>query len=109
MFGSRVLEEDDEEGGGGEMSPHLLPRPSQSSELPCAPAGMPPSGHAFIAPAALRLSCPPAPWPGAGAFAGASRRVRRLAARGLLRRQALKPGAIISPRDTWPRFDGACA
>lgn len=47
------------------------------------------------------------PQPCAGAFAGASRRVRRLAARGLLRRQALKPGAIINPRDTWPRFDGA--
>ncbi|KAL4430372.1 hypothetical protein ABPG77_002178 [Micractinium sp. CCAP 211/92] len=43
---------------------------------------------------------------GGGAYAGASRRVRRLAARGLLRRQALKPGAIINPRDTWPRFDG---
>lgn len=33
--------------------------------------------------------------------------MRRLAARGLLRRQALKPGAIITPRDTWSRFDGA--
>ncbi|EFN53652.1 hypothetical protein CHLNCDRAFT_136380 [Chlorella variabilis] len=43
---------------------------------------------------------------GAGAYANASRRVRRLAARGLLKRAALKPGAIIMPHDTWPRFDG---
>jgi hypothetical protein len=42
----------------------------------------------------------------AGAFAGAPRRVRRLAARGLIRRAALKPGHIITPRETWPRFDG---
>ncbi|GAB4815863.1 hypothetical protein N2152v2_002909 [Parachlorella kessleri] len=43
---------------------------------------------------------------GDAAFAGASRRVRRLAARGLIRRAALKKGAIISPRDTWPAFEG---
>lgn len=52
----------------------------------------------------LLLGCSPPP--PAGAYAGASRRVRRLAARGLLKRAALKPGAIITPRDTWPRFDG---
>lgn len=33
--------------------------------------------------------------------------MRRLAARGLLRRAELKRGLIIQPRDTWPRFDGA--
>jgi hypothetical protein len=51
----------------------------------------------------------------AAAFAGASRRVRRLAARGLLRIQQpgggsgggpLRPGVLITPRDTWPRPDG---
>lgn len=35
--------------------------------------------------------------------------MRRLAARGLLKRAALKPGAIITPRDDWPRFDGGFA
>ena len=43
---------------------------------------------------------------GAGGWAGASRRVRRLAARGLLRRQPLKPGTLVQPRDQWPRFEG---
>jgi len=52
----------------------------------------------------------------AAAFAGASRRVRRLAARGLLRIQQpgggsgggpLRPGVLITPRDTWPRPDGS--
>ncbi|KAI3425283.1 hypothetical protein D9Q98_009050 [Chlorella vulgaris] len=43
---------------------------------------------------------------GAGAYANASRRVRRLAARGLIKRVPLKHGAIIVPRDTWPRFEG---
>eukprot|EP00890_Picochlorum_soloecismus_P000251 jgi/Picsp_1/1226/NSC_04707-R1_transcription factor len=33
---------------------------------------------------------------------GASRRVRRLAARGLLRQKTMKPGICIKPRDTWP-------
>lgn len=44
----------------------------------------------------------------AAAYAGASRRVRRLAARGLLRpvHGALRPGALITPRETWPRPDG---
>ena len=44
----------------------------------------------------------------AAAYAGASRRVRRLAARGLLRpaHGALRPGVLITPRDTWPRPDG---
>ena len=32
--------------------------------------------------------------------------MRRLAARGLLRRQPLKQGAIIAPKDHWPRFEG---
>jgi hypothetical protein len=53
----------------------------------------------------------------AAAFAGASRRVRRLAARGLLTRiqqrggstggGSLRPGVLITPRDTWPRPDGS--
>jgi len=36
------------------------------------------------------------------ALQGASRRVRRLAARGLLRQKTMKPGMFIKPRDTWP-------
>lgn len=32
--------------------------------------------------------------------------MRRLAARGLIQKAQLKKGAIINPRDTWPRFDG---
>ena len=43
---------------------------------------------------------------GGGAFAGASRRVRRLAARGLIRLEPLRHGIMITPRETWPRFDG---
>jgi len=35
---------------------------------------------------------------------GGSRRVRRLAARGLIRRQELKRGILIDPRDTWPHL-----
>ena len=35
-------------------------------------------------------------------FAGASRRVRRLAARGRIVRHELKPGLLITPRPTWP-------
>ena len=49
----------------------------------------------------------------AAAYAGASRRVRRLAARGLLRPLGagagggqLRPGVLINPRDSWPRPDG---
>ena len=42
-------------------------------------------------------------------FAGASRRVRRLVARGILQRVQLKPGIIIRPRDHWPRPDGRAA
>jgi hypothetical protein len=44
----------------------------------------------------------------ADGVAGAPRRVRRLAARGWLRRQGppLKKGLLIAPRDTWPRLDG---
>jgi hypothetical protein len=38
------------------------------------------------------------------ALAGASRRVRRLAARGLLVRHRLKPGVLSMPRDGWPPF-----
>ncbi len=37
-------------------------------------------------------------------FAGASRRVRRLAARGRIVRQELKPGVLVKPRSTWPSF-----
>uniref|UniRef100_A0A1D2A2D1 Transcription factor 25 n=1 Tax=Auxenochlorella protothecoides TaxID=3075 RepID=A0A1D2A2D1_AUXPR len=40
------------------------------------------------------------------AYAGASRRIRRLAARGLLRTQKLKPGVLIDPGEHWPPFDG---
>jgi len=43
---------------------------------------------------------------GASAFAGASRRIRRLAARGLVTTRAklnpLKPGKIIQPKSHWP-------
>jgi hypothetical protein len=48
---------------------------------------------------------------GAAAYAGASRRVRRLAARGLLRRAdaGLRPGLMIAPREAWPRLDGGAA
>ena len=38
-------------------------------------------------------------------LAGASRRVRRLAARGLLVRAKLKPGTIVAPREEWPKFE----
>ena len=37
---------------------------------------------------------------------GANRRTRRAIARGQLRRQPLKRGLLINPKDTWPRFDG---
>lgn len=37
---------------------------------------------------------------------GANRRMRRAIARGQLRRQPLKRGMLIAPKDTWPRFDG---
>ncbi len=37
---------------------------------------------------------------------GANRRMRRAIARGQLRRQPLKRGILIAPKDTWPRFDG---
>ena len=37
---------------------------------------------------------------------GASRRVRRMAQRGLLKQVPLKDGAIISPRYDWPKPDG---
>jgi hypothetical protein len=52
------------------------------------------------------LACYALPLAAAGAYANASRRVRRLAARGLIKRVPLKHGAIIVPRDTWPRFEG---
>ena len=39
------------------------------------------------------------------AFASASRRVRRLAARGLIVKAKLKPGILIKPRDQWPKFE----
>ncbi len=39
-------------------------------------------------------------------MAGGSRRVRRLMARGLLRRTPLKKGLLISPKDHWPALDG---
>lgn len=38
-------------------------------------------------------------------FAGASRRIRRLAARGLIRRETQKRGLLITPRNTWPSVD----
>ena len=37
-------------------------------------------------------------------FAGAPRRMRRLAARGRIVRQALKPGTLVKPRSSWPSF-----
>ena len=37
---------------------------------------------------------------------GASRRVRRLAARGLLRQKTMKAGIFIKPRETWPYLSG---
>ncbi len=37
-------------------------------------------------------------------FVGASRRVRRLAARGRIVRQTLKPGLLVKPRSSWPSF-----
>lgn len=43
---------------------------------------------------------------GAGGLVGANRRMRRAIARGQLRRQPLKRGMLIAPKDTWPRFDG---
>lgn len=44
---------------------------------------------------------------GGGAYAGASRRIRRLAARGLLVKHQLRPGVVIAPKDTWPRLDAS--
>ncbi len=29
-----------------------------------------------------------------------------MAARGLLKRAPLPPGILVTPKDTWPRFDG---
>lgn len=37
--------------------------------------------------------------------ADAPRRYRRMAARGLLRRAPIQPGILVTPKDTWPRFD----
>jgi hypothetical protein len=37
-------------------------------------------------------------------FSGASRRIRRLAARGLIRQHELRDGILIHPRNTWPAF-----
>ena len=39
-------------------------------------------------------------------LAHATRKVRRLAARGLIRRAQLKSGYIIQPRDDWPPANG---
>jgi hypothetical protein len=43
---------------------------------------------------------------GAEGIVGANRRTRRAIARGQLRRQPLKRGLLVAPKDTWPRFDG---
>lgn len=37
---------------------------------------------------------------------GANRRMRRLIARGSVRRAPLRRGLLVAPRDTWPPFDG---
>lgn len=110
MFGSRVVDEDDDDGAGAASGPSLL---GCMSDV----VGMGGGGGQRCGRRACRLflqrcsaDCLPSVTlhtpPAVGAYAGASRRVRRLAARGLLRRAAVKPGAIITPRDTWPRFDG---
>ncbi|KAL3162159.1 hypothetical protein ABBQ32_009867 [Trebouxia sp. C0010 RCD-2024] len=41
-----------------------------------------------------------------GGFADASRSVRRMLARGLLKRVQLKPGMLTTPKDHWPPFEG---
>lgn len=42
----------------------------------------------------------------AGGMVGASRRVRRLMARGLIKRSVLKAGLLIAPKEHWPPFEG---
>ncbi|DBA78426.1 hypothetical protein WJX79_008278 [Trebouxia sp. C0005] len=42
----------------------------------------------------------------AGGMVGASRRVRRLMARGLIKRSVLKAGLLIVPKEHWPPFEG---
>lgn len=37
---------------------------------------------------------------------GGNRRVRRLVARGMLRRAPLRRGLLVAPRDTWPPLGG---
>ena len=37
---------------------------------------------------------------------GGNRRVRRLVARGVLRRAPLRRGLLVAPRDTWPPLGG---
>lgn len=41
-----------------------------------------------------------------GGFAGGNRQVRRLVARGALRRAPLRCGMLVAPRDDWPPVDG---
>ena len=43
---------------------------------------------------------------GAGGLVGGNRRMRRAIARGAVRRQPLKRGMLVAPKDAWPRFDG---
>ena len=40
---------------------------------------------------------------------GGNRRVRRLVARGALRRVPLRRGLLVTPRDNWPPPDGSLA
>ena len=42
----------------------------------------------------------------AGGLVGGNRRMRRAIARGAIRRQPLKRGMLVAPKDSWPRFDG---
>lgn len=44
---------------------------------------------------------------GGDVYAGASRRIRRLAARGLLVRHQLRPGIIITPHEDWPKLNSS--
>jgi len=42
---------------------------------------------------------------GGDVYAGASRSIRRLAARGLLVRHQLRPGIVITPHEDWPKLN----
>jgi len=114
----------------GRRGPRRRPgrAPPRANRLPSDPAraarrGAPPHARrASVAPAPgtrpASLRSPTShgadsgarlPPPAGGGPAGGNRRVRRLVARGVLRRVPLRRGLLVTPRDTWPPPDGGLA